>query len=356
MRTMHRRQWVSLALAFVILLVSAAVTVYGGRRVKDSWYETKQNAARQMQQCMDRVKEYKLQLGVELIPEDIHATGMLGADYTGITTTLGALEAKRTTANADMAAMVVQMLVKAGVRPGDTVGAGFSGSFPSLDLAVLCARDAMGVRCVYVASVGSSTYGANQPELTFPDMALRLVQDGLISTLPAAITPGGARDVGQDMDPDLLAPILERLEGSGVPLWKIPDYQSNLAARMELYEREGPIVCFIGVGGNLTTLGRWESSDLGQGVLSPDRGGLITQQSGLVEIYRAKGIPVINLLNVKKLVADYGLAFDPAVLPEPGTSAVYYRIRYSRWPALTGLAAAAAVLLWGFRRGKRDSR
>ena len=32
----------------------------------------------------------------------------------------------------DMAALCVRMLYEAGVRPGDTVGAGFSGSFPGM--------------------------------------------------------------------------------------------------------------------------------------------------------------------------------------------------------------------------------
>lgn len=355
MKKLQPRQAAALVLALVILMAGAAVTMSASHTARADDYDVKLAAARQMQACMDQIRQYKQDLGIELPESDIHRTGMMGQGYTGITTTVGAEEAKRTTANSDMAAMVVQMLTEAGVRAGDTVGAGFSGSFPSLDLAVLCACQAMDVRCVYIASVGSSTHGANDPELTFPDMAIALYEDGLIDTLPAAITPGGASDVGTDMDQELLRPILERLEASGVPLWTISDYQENLAARMDLYQQEGPIVCFIGVGGNITTSGR-SGENLGQGVLKPDRGDLITSLSGLVEIYQAKGLPVINLLNVKKLVADYGLAFDPQTLPEMGTSAVYYSVEYSRAPAAAALIAALAVLVWGFRPGKKRVR
>lgn len=54
---------------------------------------------------------------------------MIGDEYTPITTSLGSEEAKRTTANPDMAALLVQMLTEAGVKSGDTIGAGLFG-FP----------------------------------------------------------------------------------------------------------------------------------------------------------------------------------------------------------------------------------
>lgn len=352
MRKMQHKKWASLILAFLIMTASAVITVKTGSKAEDTWYDVKMDAAQRMNACMERIREYKKEVGLELIPEDYHGTGILGADYTYITTTLGAVEAKRTTANPDMAAMVVQMLVKAGVSPGDTVGAGFSGSFPGLNLAVLCACDAMGVRYVYISSVGSSTYGANQPELTFPDMACRLVKDGLVSNYPTAITLGGTNDVGAEMEPQLRQMILNRLEQYEIPIWNIADYEENIAARMNLYEEEGPIACFIGVGGNLTTMGLGYT-ELGQGVLRP-RNGLVTPKSGLVERYRAEGIPAIFLLNVKKLVADYGLAYDPEVLPELGTSAVFFRKQYSAAPALAGILLTSVILAWGFKVRKKE--
>ena len=61
-----------------------------------------------------------------------------------------------------MGALLVQMLTEAGVKSGDTIGAGFSGSFPTLNLAVLAAGEAMNVKVIYIASMGASTFGANQ--------------------------------------------------------------------------------------------------------------------------------------------------------------------------------------------------
>lgn len=343
------RRALSLLLALAAAIAALAAAYTGATIRPDADYEIKYAAAEQMERCMARIRCYKEELGLPLCEEDTHSTGMLGDYVTDITTTLGSPEAKRTTANSDMAALVVTLLREAGVREGDTIGAGFSGSFPALDLAVLCACDAMDVTCVYIASIGSSTYGANQPELTLPDMVCRLAQEGYLSTLPAAITPGGAYDIGYDMDPSLLSDILLRLESYGVPIVQESNFSDNIAWRMELYRKLGPIVCFVGVGGNVTTLGR-DGTALSQGVIRPDRTGLLSARSGLLERYSAQGLSVIQLLNIKQLVADYGLAFDPDTLTPIGTSAVYYETHYAPLSAVLGLLAAAAALWWGFRR------
>ena len=247
-----------------------------------------------------------------------------------------------------MAALVVQLLKEAGVQPGDTVGAGFSGSFPAMNLAVLSACAAMDVEVVYISSVGASTYGANQPELTFPDMAYRLVEDGLLPQQRAAVSLGGASDCGLDMDPELVDQIRTRFETYSVPLLYEEDFSANLAARMELYQENGPITCFIGVGGNLTTSGLGENElSLSWGVVEPDRVKTVDEGSGLLQRYNAQGLPVIHLLNIQRLVADYGLPYDPDHLSPPGESAVYQTTQYPRHFLVLGLVGTAALLAWG---------
>lgn len=345
-----KRKLTALLLALLLCLGGLAVSYCGAPMQESGDYDIKYAAACQMSRCMAQIRAYKAELSLPISDGDVHGTGMIGDYVTDITTTLGALDAKRSTANPDMAALVVSLLREAGVRSGDTVGAGFSGSFPALDLAVLCACEAMGVQCVYIASVGASTYGANQPELTLPDMLCRLVQDGYLSTLPAAITPGGADDIGRDMEQSALDGVLARLEGYEVPIVRLSSFSENIAWRMALYQKNGPISCFIGVGGNVTTLGQ-DGTALRQGVVRPDRTGAVSARSGLLERYSAAGLPVIQLLNIKKLLTDYGMPFDPAVPVETGTSAVYYEKKPRLLPAAISLAAALAVFVFTFRAG-----
>ena len=64
---------------------------------------------------------------------------------------------------------------------------------------MLAAGEAMNVKVIYIASMGASTFGANQPQFTFPDMVCRLYLDGRLQTPPALITPGGDYDCGGEM-------------------------------------------------------------------------------------------------------------------------------------------------------------
>ncbi len=336
----------SLLLATLALILGCALTYGGAQRVPAEDYAVRTDAAERLQACMERVKAYKAELGIPLSAEDRHGTGMLGEDYTPITTTIGAPDAKRTTADPNMAALCVQLLNEAGVKAGDTVGAGFSGSFPAMDLAVLCACAAMDVKIVYIASVGASTYGANQVELTLPDMVLRLAEEGYLPQPPAAFSLGGDFDCGEEMFPEEREIVRARLERSGVPFLHERDYQKNLALREQLYGERGPISCFIGVGGNITTAGL-DGDCMSWGVTAPGCVKTLSKKSGLLERYNESGLPVIYLLNIKRLVSEYGLPYDPQELAPIGEGAVYYETVYPWQPAFIGAAAAAGLLLWG---------
>ena len=61
---------------------------------------------------------------------DPNRTGLVGPEVGGWTTSLGSLEAKRTAASPEMAALIAHLLRRAGVGPGDVVAIGASGSFP----------------------------------------------------------------------------------------------------------------------------------------------------------------------------------------------------------------------------------
>lgn len=354
---MKRKEKLTLRLLAAALAVLAASALFAHRNAAlepTAYYDTQVEAVHILEQCFSAVKHYKEERGIPLSPYDIHETGLLGEEFTGITTTIGALEAKRTTAWPDMAALCVRMLHEAGVRPGDKVGAGFSGSFPGMNLAVVAACEAMDVELVCISSVGASTYGANNPELTFPEMLHLLAEDGIIRTRSAAVTMGGDFDIGMEMLPELSGPVRERLREAGLNLVEIRDFTQNLAWRESIYEETGALDCFVAVGGNLTSLGRGEEgATLGQGVMKARSKVLLDEDSGLVQRYMAQGTPVVNLLNIKQIMAEYGMPFDPQVWPETGTSAAYSTIRYQKEILAAGLGISGgllAVCLWLRRR------
>ena len=72
-----------------------------------------------MRRSTQAVRQEKLRIGIPVDRRlDTNDTGLIGVEYTDITTTLGSLSAKRTSTNPAFAAAVVDMLDQAGVRPG----------------------------------------------------------------------------------------------------------------------------------------------------------------------------------------------------------------------------------------------
>lgn len=290
--------------------------------------------------------------------DDPNDTGMIGDSYTEITTTLGALDAKRSTTNPNVAAMIVDMFVQLGLREGDRVAVNLSGSFPCLNIAVLCALDTLGLDGAVMFSVGASTYGATLPAFTYGDMEHFLYENGLIRQRSAFFSLGGEADLGLEMPEALREAIVSRLTGFGYAHLAYADIRQNIDSRFAYYQAEGPVSCFVNVGGNLLSFGPDSGMHtVDSGILSPDSTRLAGH--GLVQLHLAADIPVVQLLNMKGLLPAYGLPIDPVPLPPDGEGGVYWMRRYN--PALLwGLLLVACGGVAGYwhafvrkRPGKR---
>lgn len=283
------------------------------------------------------------------LADDPNGTGMVGPMYTEITTTLGALDAKRSTTNPNVAAMLVDMLLSVGLEAGDRVAVNLSGSFPCLNIAMLCALDTLGLEGVVLYSVGASTYGATIPSFTYGDMEHFLYVEGLVGTRSAGFSLGGQDDLGLEMPEDLRADIAERLSGYGYAYLSYHDIEENIEARIDLYGAGQPVRCFVNIGGNLLSFG--ESS-----AMTTTPGGILTtlpageSGNGLIQHYLREGVPVLHLLNMKGLLPEYGLPIDPVPLPQDGSGGVYYEEAYNK-PLLFALLGIAAIgIIWAGRK------
>lgn len=316
-------------------------------------FQEKLEASALSQRCMDYIREQKADLGIAVDGAvDINGTGMIGQSYSAITTTLGSLEAKRTSINPNMAAAVVDMLHELGVERGDRVAVNCSGSFPAMNISVLCAIQTLGLEPVMMASFGSSTHGANDPLFTYLDMEYALWDAGLLEHRSDWFSVGGMEDLGKEMDPQVREQVTARLEGLGYRLFYEEELLENIRRRYALYNRE-EVVCFINVGGNDVSFG--DSS-----VIVHADGGILTKLSendrstGLVQLFLRDGVPVIHLLNIKSLAVQYGLPFDPTPMPDVGEGGVYSVRAYHRYGALPGLLAAGAVLCRDWLKSRKE--
>jgi poly-gamma-glutamate system protein len=288
-----------------------------------AWSEEMREASQRMERAITAVARYHETARVPVDESlDPNRTGLIGPEYSPLFTTLGQLEAKRTTTNPDVAGLVVHLLARAGVSAGDTIALGCSASFPALMIAALAAAEAMGVHPVTILSLGASAYGATRPELNLLDIHDLLLNEGILTTAPAAVSLGGEGDVGADFDLAFRESLLRQIEGSGVPLVHDPDLRGNVARRMAIYlgEPGGRVAAFVNIGGADANLGTSPLVLRVEPGLNTDLALPPPAQRGVLFEMAARGVPVIHLLHIRGLALRYGLPWDPMPLPEPGTS------------------------------------
>jgi poly-gamma-glutamate system protein len=284
-------------------------------------------AASLMARSLASIKALRLEKGLPLDRAlDPNQTGIIGDEFTPLTTSLGDVAAKRTAANPAFAGVVAAYFERAGLGRGDVVAIGGSGSFPAFVLASLCAARVMDLRPVLIYSVGSSMYGANIPGFTFVDMLARLRAERLLPYDITAVAPGGEHDGGRGVlfDEDGTT-LIDEARRSGLPLVEGATLPDRIRRRLQIFDAAAggkPIRCFVNVGGATANYGDTAASlDVPNGLLlkvpllpeSPSR--------GLLFEFAARGVPVVHLLYVKGLARENGLPFDPVPfppLPAPG--------------------------------------
>ncbi len=285
------------------------------RRAPEASSHAARTAIETMVQAERLLRQARLEEGVLTPPEaGPGAPAFIGDEITPLVTTLGSLEAKRLAGNPLWAGALAERLAERGIGPGSFVAAGFSGSFPGLNVAVVAACQALGADVAAVSSVTASTWGANQPGFTWPEMEQRLVAAGIIRPVSIAVTIGGSEDRGDDLDADgrsLAAGIMERTASALGAIALLPDdYQSAIERRLELYDRARagrPVALYVNVGGTDPSLGRSPA------VLRQGSGFLpgipfdLSRERGIVARYAERGVPVLMLLNIRPLALAWGI-------------------------------------------------
>lgn len=342
--------------ALAVLLIALVTVELTRAAVPAEDAAQKLEASRRANACFEAIYHHKQEKGLELNPAaDINATGMIGLEYSFITTTIGNLEAKRTATNPNMAAVVVDMFHELGLKPGDKIAVNCSGSFPALNIAVMCAAETLELDPYLISSFGASTHGANDPELTWLDMEHYLYEKGLLQNKSDLFSIGGMEDIGKEMPQELKDTIVSRIRSYGYAQFYNDDLLENIRQRYRIYRDQGDVKCFINVGGNDASFGD-------SNIMVHTDGGILTELSendnstGLVQLFLKDGIPVIHLLNMKSLATEYGLPIDPVPLPEPGEGDVYQRVEYRRGIAIAGVLAAGILLFLGRERPGRNKK
>jgi poly-gamma-glutamate system protein len=138
-----------------------------------------------------------------LQPPDIdpNRTGLIGPEWSEITTTLGILPAKRTATNPDFAAALVRLIDRLGLTRGTPVVLVLSGSLVGANVASIIAVETLGLEPLVVSSLGASMYGATDLAFSWLDIEAEMRAANIIKARTLVAVIGGERAVGRGMDP-----------------------------------------------------------------------------------------------------------------------------------------------------------
>ena len=244
---------------------------------------------------------------VSIYTEILTGTTVVGVDFSELTTTLGNYAVKRSSENPVIAALMVRLLKDAGATLDSVLAINASGSFPGFLLAALSATTALGIETYVIASIGSSTFGANMPGNTIADMLLQDSVRALNFTL-LAVTPGGSADRGPELAYEELERVALMLENHGIPFIRPENLAQAIALRKSLFNSVNTAL-LMNIGGSHASIGDDVEVALMSGVIKPEP-NMVFYDAGLVQHFLMSGKPVIQILNVNRLYESYDLVFD----------------------------------------------
>jgi poly-gamma-glutamate system protein len=297
---------------------------------------------------MQTIKAEKEKLGIRIDPDaDPAHSGMIGAPLTPITSNTGYLNAKQTSINPNFAAVVVDLIGKAQLKPGSTVAVGVSGSFPALNVATLAALHEMKLKPILISSVAASEWGANQTNFTWLDMETLLHAKKIFDVRSVAASRGGIDDTGYGMSKRGRSLLDEAISRADLPNLEAESVKSAIDQRMDVYdERAGkqPIRAYINVGGGSASVG----THVGKKQLAPGLNTTRPRGTNLVDSvmlrFLDRDIPVIHITSIVALAREYGLAIEPRTMPQVGDGLVYTKAEYNRWLSAIGILAVFGTM------------
>lgn len=342
------RSSVLMALAAALSLVAVASVEFFPSQHNAAGVDEKLRAAKNAAAAFETIKAERLQRAIEIDPvADPMQSGLIGELISPVTSNNGVLPAKQATVNPNFAPVVLDMLKKAGVEPGDTVAVGFSGSFPAMNICVLAALETLGAKPIIISSASGSQWGANHPDFLWPDMESALQRAGVFSSRSIAASLGGVDDRGIGMPNEGLERIRETISRNELSLIDSRNVIDGIDQRMELFRKhaEGAdIKAYINVGGGTASVG----GHTGKHQFDPGLNGHPPWGTQLEDSVMARfaedGVPVIHLIQIHDLAVQYGLPTHFAAIPKVGEGDVYSARHYNTWLAAGGLLAILLTL------------
>ncbi|MCX8015007.1 MAG: poly-gamma-glutamate system protein [candidate division WOR-3 bacterium] len=323
----------SVLIIFTILTIILFIIELNTKRdVKIHYYEEKIKAGQVFQEMMRRIKFEKEKRGVVIdLINDPNQTGIIGQQYTPITFQRSDLSASLTSTNPNFVAIFIEMFKKLKIKSGDTIAIGLDGSYPAVNMALYAVLRVMDIKAIIITNVSSAMWGANDPNFTWLDMENVLYLDRLAVHKTTAASLGGEDDLGRGFSPQARQHLLEAHNRNQVELITSENLETNIKRHLDIYLKCKKIKAFINIGKSVANIGENQTNFV-NGIIRrlPSK---YNTQSIIAEMLK-KNIPVINITDVNKIAARYGLPIAPVPLPPLGKGKLFIEKRFSPTAAL----------------------
>ncbi|MBL7108271.1 MAG: poly-gamma-glutamate system protein [Candidatus Cloacimonetes bacterium] len=342
-------------ISLIILLIIAIVLFLWSDKslIKKEYYDEQKEAAEIWIQAQKIIAQFSKEQEIFIDEEfDQWKSYLIGEEHSEITTSEGYLADKQITLNPDFAALLVEEFINANLRKGDLIAVNCTGSFPALNIAVMSAAKSLELDLVMISSVGSSMYGANNPDFTWLDMESILIEKNIFpkSYRSIAVSLGGRSDIAKK---------LKRKKSSGVNLLRESiirndielieeNYLSqNIQKKLETFKNasQKEIKLYVNIGGGISSLAIQKGDEYMTSKKYEIPPGIHKKISsflpkkyvgrGTIFLLNNEGIPVIHLLDIEKYVIKYKLKNlkelkKSETFPNPGENKFVYFLQSTK--------------------------
>ena len=307
---------------------------------KSEYYSEKIQAAQLAKKAQETIKQEINRRGLVIdVRNDPNLTGLIGPQYSLITTDRSNIRDKLITTNPNLAAELVALMHRAQLKSGDPIAVMFTGSLPGANIAVLAACKVLGIKPIIITSVGSSSYGANYEDFTWLDMEDVLVKGGLWEFKSTAASLGGSDDQGRGLSPEGRILLENAIKRSGAEFINSSDAKPdestldlNINKRIKIFDNKRNDLKYkavINVGGGLAAVGSTQNARLIPPGFSASLKGREFPAKGALNILASRRIPVIHLLDMTSFADRHGLPIEITPEPEIGKGPVFVKEQYS---------------------------
>jgi poly-gamma-glutamate system protein len=313
-------------------------------------YDEKVTSAEIMNSALTVLKNYRLNHNLANIDtlSDPNYTYLIGKKFGPITIDNAHLSEKQTSLNPNFAALFIDLLKESNLQRGDSIAISLTGSYPGLNIAILSACKTLKLNPVIITSVGSSQWGANNPDFTWLEMEDILLKENIFPYKSIAASIGGKSDIGKNIGENGRDILWASIYNNKIPLIYEDSLSLNIEKRLEYYTSHNSLnslKAYINIGDNSASIGQDVNANLiPQGV--SDGSDLIDLYGkSVVKEFANMHIPIIHIHNLKDLQQYYAFPWAPIPLPTVGEGDLYFEMRYNIFITLIALILASGLTI-----------